>query len=97
MIAGGTDAESAAKGLLNIPGYPELNWQKLLGYRPARCTVLCPVKRPAGLKAIIYVQYFSGATLSFGSAVFLAQWRNPGQTNIYSPTRSRRRPSRAAA
>jgi hypothetical protein len=69
MIAGDTDAESAAKGLLNMAGCPGLIWQNV------RCVIgdlldyFSLVKRRAGLKAMIYVQYFPNPTLSLGSAI----------------------------
>ncbi|MGB6283739.1 MAG: hypothetical protein WBG18_04865 [Xanthobacteraceae bacterium] len=69
MIAGDTDAESAAKGLLNMAVCPGLIWQNI------RCVIgdlldyFSLVKRRAGLKAMIYVQYFPNPTLSLGSAI----------------------------
>jgi hypothetical protein len=58
MIAGGTDAESAAKGLLSIAGYPGLIWQKVSCAIVDLLDYFSLVKRPDRLNAMISLEYF---------------------------------------
>jgi hypothetical protein len=56
MIAGGTDAESAAKGLLSIAGCPGLIWRNVSCDIVDLLNYFSLVKRPARLKAMISIE-----------------------------------------
>src|ERR1700758_2296372 len=67
MIVGGTDAESAAKGLLSIAGCPGLIWQNVNCAIVDLLDYFSLVKRPARLNAMISLEYFPiEATRAFG-------------------------------
>src|SRR5262249_12511907 len=103
MIAGDTNPESVANGLLSINGCPGLVRWNVKCDIAERLDYFSLVKRPPRSNAIISVQYFHGrdpVIPGVGEGGIRRPARRPAggavELAIYSRGRARRGPSRAA-